>query len=81
MNMEKHWEDQPSRGDGTRAERLRRFKGVGVAFEERALEVELEFEMELGLIHPLASLVMDSVRVLMEDRVLEDVRDSAIGGK
>ena len=42
MNMEKHWEDQPSRGDGTRAERLRRFKGVGVAFEERAFEVEFE---------------------------------------
>ena len=54
---------------------------MGVAFEKRAFEVKFELEMDLGLIHPLASLVMDSVRVLMEDRVLEDVRDSAIGGK
>ena len=56
---------------------------MGAAFEKRAFEVkfELEMDLDLGLIHPLASLVMDSVRVLMEDRVLEDVRDSAIGGK
>jgi hypothetical protein len=61
---------------------LGRFKGVGVALGERAFEVEFELEMdlvELGLIvvHPLASLVMDNARVLMEARVLEDVvRDS-----
>jgi hypothetical protein len=57
---------------------LGRFKGVGIALGERSFEVQFEFEMdlvELGLIvaHPLASSVMESAGVFMEDRVLADV--------
>jgi hypothetical protein len=58
---------------------------VGVTLGERVFEVGFEFEMNLvglGLVvvHQLVSLVMDSTRILMEDRVLEDVvHDSESG--
>ena len=53
-------------------------QGSGRRIGERAFEVSFEFEIdwvELSMIvaHPLASPVMDSAGIFMEDRVLADV--------
>lgn len=73
-------EADKERGKALGGPALGRFKGVGVV--ESMFEVEFEFEIGLAgftVVQPLASLVIDSARVLREVRVVVEfdvVRDN-----